>query len=427
MTNQNFKRHIANLQQFPILFYCIKWLPAAIAIGFFTGCASAFFLTALNWATNCREAHTWIVALLPIAGLVIGLTYHYYGNSIVKGNNLLLEELHSPKQIIPFKMAPLVLFGTLVTHLFGGSTGREGTAVQMGGAIADRFSHWFNLSNTNRQVIIIMGISAGFASVFGTPLAGAIFALEIMTISRSLRLNALLPSFAVAYIAHYSCIMWQVPHTHYTIPLVPDVTLLNFAYTVVAAILFGLAALLFSKSVHFFSSLFKNIKYPPLRPFTGGIAIAVAVYFLGTTKYIGLGVPTILESFTISQPSYAFLLKLLLTTFTLGAGFKGGEVTPLFFVGATLGSALFLVVPLPVALLAGMGFVAVFSGATNTPIACTFMGMELFGIECGFYIALACIVAYFVSGNKGIYSSQVVGGAKGYVYGRLVRKHKPQL
>jgi H+/Cl- antiporter ClcA len=121
----------------------------------------------------------------------------------------------------------------------------------------------------------------------------------------------------------------------------------------------------------------------------------------------------------VVQPSYAFLLKLLLTTFTLGAGFKGGEVTPLFFVGATLGSALFLIVPLPMALLAGMGFVAVFSGATNTPIACTFMGMELFGIDCGIYIALACVIAYFFSGNKGIYSSQVVGGAKGYVYGRF--------
>ncbi|MXN89737.1 chloride channel protein [Flavobacterium sp. Sd200] len=411
---------MANLQQFTILFYCIKWLALSLCIGFFTGCVSAFFLTSLNWVTGWRESHVWIISLLPLGGLIIGLTYHYYGSSVVKGNNLLLEELHSPKQIIPLRMAPLVLFGTLATHLFGGSAGREGTAVQMGGAIADRFSHWFTITPTDRQVILIMGISAGFASVFGTPIAGALFALEVMFISKKLRLTALLPSFAVAYIAHYSCLLWNVPHTHYIIPFVPQLTPLNFACTIAAAVLFGLAALLFSRLVHFFSSVFKKyVAYPPLRPFIGGIFIELSVYLLGTTKYIGLGVPTIVESFTTAQPSYAFLLKLLLTTFTLGAGFKGGEVTPLFFVGATLGSALFLVVPLPMALLAGMGFVAVFCGATNTPIACIAMGIELFGLDCGLYIALACAVAYFTSGMTGIYSSQVVGGMKGYVYGRF--------
>jgi H+/Cl- antiporter ClcA len=266
-----------------------------------------------------------------------------------------------------------------------------------------------------------MGISAGFASVFGTPIAGAIFALEVMVIGK-LKYNALLPAFITAYIALYSCTIWNVTHTHYSVPAVPAMTLTNFAYTISVALLFGLAALLFSRSVHFFSSVFKWIKYPPLRPFIGGIFIALAVYLSGTSKYIGLGIPTILASFTAVQPPYAFMIKILLTTFTLGAGFKGGEVTPLFFVGATLGSALFLIVPLPIALLAGMGFVAVFSGATNTPVACTLMGIELFGLDCGIYMAIACTVAYFASGNEGIYSSQVISGPKGYVYGRLNRK-----
>jgi len=418
MTNQNFKWHIANPKNVFILI--AKWLLLSVAVGFATGCASAFFLTTLNWITNWREAHLWIIALLPVSGLIIGLTYHYWGSSVVKGNNLLLEELHTPKQIIPFKMAPLVLFGTLVTHLFGGSAGREGTAVQMGGAIADQFTHWFKLDDFDRQIIIIMGISAGFASVFGTPAAGAIFALEVMVIGK-LKYNALLPAFITAYIADYSCTVWKVSHTHYSIPSVPVMTPVNLLYTIGVALLFGLAALLFSKLVHFFSSLFKKIHYPPLRPFTGGLCLAIAIYFLGTTKYIGLGIPAIVESFTVAQPPYAFLVKILLTTLTLGAGFKGGEVTPLFFVGATLGSALFLIVPLPMAMLAGMGFVAVFSGATNTPIACTLMGIELFGLDCGLYIAIACIVAYFVSGNTGIYSSQVIGGAKGYVYGRFYK------
>jgi len=423
MTNQNFKRHIAN----PISVFILiaKWLSLSLAIGFATGCASAFFLTALNWVTNWREDHLWIIALLLLGGLLIGLAYHYWGDSVVKGNNLLLEELHSPKQIIPFKMAPLVLFGTLVTHLFGGSAGREGTAVQMGGAIADRLSHWFKLDNFDRRIIIIMGISAGFASVFGTPIAGAIFALEVMVIGK-VKYNALLPAFITAYIAHYSCTIWNVTHTHYSVPAVPAMTLTNLAYTISVALLFGLAALVFSRSIHFFSSVFKWIKYPPLRPFIGGILIALAFYLSGTSKYIGLGIPTIVASFTAVQPPYAFMIKILLTTFTLGAGFKGGEVTPLFFVGATLGSALFLVVPLPLALLAGMGFVAVFSGATNTPIACTLMGIELFGLDCGLYMAVACTVAYFASGNKGIYSSQVIGGTKSYVYARFHINKKTQ-
>jgi H+/Cl- antiporter ClcA len=212
-----------------------------------------------------------------------------------------------------------------------------------------------------------MGISAGFASVFGTPLAGAIFALEVMVLGR-IRYEALLPSLLVAVIADFSCKAWHVSHTHYSIPKVPEIGPENFTWVLLAGILFGLAALFFSKAVHFFANSFKTvIKYPPLRPFTGGIIIALAVWALGTTKYIGLGVPTIVDAFSLNLPAYAFMLKLLLTTFTLGAGFKGGEVTPLFFIGATLGNALFLVFPLPMALLAGMGFVAVFAGATNTP------------------------------------------------------------
>jgi len=395
------------------------WLLLAIPIGVLVGSASAFFLTALNWVTEYRESHLWIIALLPLGGLIIGLTYHYYGESVVKGNNLLLEELHTPKQIIPLRMAPLVLFGTLITHLFGGSAGREGTAVQMGGAIADRFTKWFSFSDTDRKVIIIMGISAGFASVFGTPLAGAIFAVEVMILG-SLRYKALLPSLAVAYIADYSCTFWNVGHTHYSIPSAPALQPDKLLYTLLCGILFGLAALLFSKTVHFFSAQFKKyVGYPPLRPVIGGVVIALTILAMGTTKYIGLGVPTIVDSFSIQQPYYAFLIKLLLTTFTLGAGFKGGEVTPLFFVGATLGSALFLIIPLPMALLAGMGFVAVFSGATNTPIACTLMGIELFGTEAALYLGIACFVAYLFSGHTSIYASQIFGGPKHLLLAKL--------
>ena len=180
-------------QSFSLLFL-FKWVFICLLIGALTGSTSAVFLWALEWATNYREANSWIIALLPIGGLMIGLSYHYYGDSVVKGNNLLLEEFHSPKKIIPFKMAPLVFLGTILTHLFGGSAGREGTAVQVGGAIADQFTKIFKLSDLDRKIVLITGISAGFASVFGTPLAGAIFALEVMIIGR-VRFEAIVPSF----------------------------------------------------------------------------------------------------------------------------------------------------------------------------------------------------------------------------------------
>ena len=404
------------------IFVSLKWIFICVLTGFFSGSASAFFLVALEWVTQFREHNNWIIWLLPIGGLYIGWLYHQYGKTVVKGNNLLLEEYENPQKTIPFKMAPMVLLSTLITHLFGGSAGREGTAVQMSGAIADQFSGIFKLDNSDRKTLIILGISAGFASVFGTPLAGAIFALEVLYFSK-ISIKSSLLSFLVAYAAYFSVEFWQVEHTHYQIPEIPEMSLHLIPWIIVASIAFGLAAMLFSRTTHFWARLFaKTIEYPPLRPFAGGLVLVIAIYLMGTTQYIGLGIPSIVDSFSNASQSHDFLLKILFTGFTLGAGFKGGEVTPLFFVGATLGSALSLVIPLPIALLAGMGFVAVFSGATHTPIACTVMGMELFGLESGLFIGIACLVAYFSSGSIGIYHSQIVKGAKYHLYQHFKRK-----
>ena len=410
-----------------ILLTTFKWILICILTGILSGSASAFFLVSLEWVTQFRIHHDWIIWLLPIAGFFVGLSYYYWGESVVKGNNLLLEEYENPKKVIPFKMAPLVLSGTLLTHLFGGSAGREGTAVQMGGAIADQFTKIFNLDNSERKILIILGISAGFASVFGTPLAGAVFALEVLYFSK-INFKSIILSFLTAYAAYFTVEFWQVKHTHYYIPEVPEISINAILWTIIMGILFGLASMLFSRTTHFWSSLFsKNIKYPPLRPFIGGIVLAIAIAGFGFTKYSGLGVPIIVESFWTPNSWYDFLLKILFTGFTLGAGFKGGEVTPLFFVGATLGSALSVVIPMPIAFLAGLGFVAVFSGATHTPIACTIMGMELFGITPGLFIAIACVVAYFSSGSVGIYKSQLVKGAKYKLYQKLQKKELEHL
>ncbi|WP_194851506.1 voltage-gated chloride channel family protein [Nonlabens antarcticus] len=412
MTKLRLQKFLFSFEQIPSLLYLLKWILICVILGGIVGSVSAFFLLSLEWATSWRESHLWIIALLPIGGFIIGLSYHLYGNSVVKGNNLLLEELHSPKKIIPFRMAPLVLFGTVLTHFFGGSAGREGTAVQIGGAIADRFTKILNLSKRDRQIVLIAGISAGFASVFGTPIAGAIFALEVLILGR-IRLDAIVPSFMAAVLADYFCRLWGISHTQYTISNVADMTAINLLWCLLAGIIFGLVAMLFSKSTHFWTHLFgKIIKYSPLRPAIGGVVLALAIYFMGTTKYIGLGIPTIVDAFQVNLNSYDFIFKLLFTSFTLGAGFKGGEVTPLFFIGAALGNVLIWFIPLPMGLLAGMGFVAVFAGATNTPIACTIMGIELFGIESGVFIGLACCTAYLFSGHSGVYSSQIIGSPK---------------
>jgi H+/Cl- antiporter ClcA len=411
MTTQNPKQFLFSLP---------KWIFICALVGILSGSASAFFLVALEWVTQFRMQHDWIIWLLPFGGFLVGLSYYYWGESVVKGNNLLLEEYESPKKVIPFKMAPLVLLGTLLTHLFGGSAGREGTAVQMGGAIADQFTTFFNLDNSERRILIILGISAGFASVFGTPLAGAIFALEVLYFSK-INFKSIVLSFLVAYAAYFTVEFWEIKHTHYSIPTIPELSLNNIIFTLIVGVLSGFAALLFSRSTHFWGSLFsKNIKYPPLRPVIGGVVLAIAIAGLGFTKFSGLGVPIIVDSFSNPSQWYDFLLKILFTGFTLGAGFKGGEVTPLFFVGATLGSALSTVIPMPIALLAGIGFVAVFSGATHTPIACTVMGMELFGIAPGIFIAIACTIAYFSSGSVGIYKSQIVKGAKYKLYQKFL-------
>ena len=398
-----------------VLNYAIKWLCLTIIVGILTGTASAFFLVSLDWVSNFRENNFWIIAFLPVGGLAIGLAYHYWGDNVVKGNNQLLEEFHNPKQVIPLKMAPMVFFGTLITHLFGGSAGREGTAVQIGAAISDQFSHILKLKTQDRQILIIIGISAGFASVFGTPFAGAVFALEVL-ILKKYRYDAIIPSMFAALIADYTCSAWNVSHTEYNIPFVPVMTIENILWAILAGIIFGLAAMLFTGTNHFFSAVFKKINYAPFRPLIGGIFIAVVVWMMGSQKYIGLGIPMIESAFKTDLNSYDFLLKILLTSFTIGAGFKGGEVTPLFFIGATLGNVLIWFVPLPMALLAGMGLVAIFAGASNTPFASIILGIELFGIESIFFICIACLFSYLCSGGTGIYTSQIKGGPKFLIY-----------
>jgi len=406
------------------LFFILKWLFIIIVTASLVGSATAWFLIALDYLTLWRSYHIWIVNFLPLIGLGIGYAYHYFGTDAKKGNDLILETHQAAETIsttnssikpIPIIMAPLVFISTLLTHVGGGSAGREGTAVQMGGAIADQCTTIFKLSAAERKTILIMGVSAGFAAVFGTPFAAAIFALEIMSF-RKIKFENIIPSFAAAFGAHYICLAWMVKHTIYYIDIIPSITVSTISWTMLAGIIFGLAAFLFTYTGKIFKGLFAKIKFEPMRPFIGGIIIALFIVVANSTKYIGLGIPSIVDAFISPAGNFDFALKLLLTSLTLSAGFKGGEVTPLFFIGATLGNILIWFIPLPMALLAGMGFVSVFAGATHCVIASIIMGMELFGIQAGIYVGLASIVAYFASGMNGIYSAKLKMGAKYDLY-----------
>jgi H+/Cl- antiporter ClcA len=416
---RNPESHLSRLaprfEQLPILFDLLRWLPIAALVGIMAGSASAVLLISLEWATQVRGQHLWLVALLPFAGLAVGLLYWYVGSSVEAGNNLILEQVHDPSETIPIRMTPLVLLGTIVTHVFGGSAGREGTAIQTGASLADQLSRPLRLKPHDRRILLMMGISAGFASVFGTPLAGAIFGIEVLALG-SVSYDAIAPCVVAAFLGEMVTRAWGVHHTIYTVTDVPAMSVRGLLAAMVAGVAFGLMAMLFAETTHGIKRLGQRlIPWAPVRPFVGGALVAGIVFSIGTAhtaRFLGLGIPEIVAAFHQQLPPYDFAVKSFLTSLTLGTGFKGGEVTPLFFIGATMGNALSHVLPLPTSLLAGMGFVAVFAGAANTPIASTLMAVELFGAEVGAFAGIASILSYLFSGHSGIYTAQRVGRSK---------------
>jgi H+/Cl- antiporter ClcA len=392
-----------------------RWIPIAALVGVMAGSASALLLVSLNYATHLRESHVWLILLLAPAGWLVGQMYKRIGSSVEAGNNLILEQTHDPTATIPLRMTPLILIGTFMTHLFGGSAGREGTAIQTGASLADQLAKPFRMDARDRRILLMAGISAGFGSVFGTPMAGAIFGLEVLAIG-TLSYDAIAPCFMAAFVGDLVTKAWGVHHTVYRVSTVPAMSVSGIAYSMLAGIAFGITAMCFARMTHAVSHLArKYIADSSLRPVVGGLVITIVVFGLGTShtlKYLGLGIPTILGSFDGKVAPYDFAAKTVLTAVTLGTGFKGGEVTPLFFIGSTLGNALSHLIPLPASLLAGMGFAAVFAGAANTPIASTFLAVELFGGEAGAYAGIACVISYLFSGHVGIYTAQRVGKTK---------------
>lgn len=411
--------------------YVLKWLALTVPVAAAIGSACALFLWSLELATQTRFDQPWLLFLLPLAGAVINVLYSRLGGNAEGGANLLMDAIHGRRQgdsaiVVPRRMAPLILLATIVTHLFGGSAGREGTALQMGGSIAATFGRVFRLSQTDVRTLLVAGIAAGFGGVFGTPLAGAVFAMEVLVLGR-IKYDALIPCLTAALVADWTCRAWGINHLHDVVALsAPSPSVVAFDWLLMgkvalAAIAFGLASILFAELTHTINRVFKQrIKWHSLRPFIGGIVVIGLTAILGTREYLGLGVSSPdANAVTISSAflphgadSLSWFWKLLFTAVTLGSGFKGGEVTPLFFIGATLGNVLAGILHAPVDVFAALGFVAVFAGATNTPLACTLMGIELFGTEYAAYFAVACFLSYVCSGHSGVYSSQRIGTPK---------------
>ena len=391
-----------------------QWLLLGSLVGVWCGAGSALFLWLLDRATAFRNEHELIVYTLPLAGLVIGAIYERFGQSIRAGNNLIIDTIHDQGPELPLRMAPMVLLGTVLTHLFGGSAGREGTAVQMGASLTDWVSHRLRLGSALRRQLLAAGVAAGFGSVFGTPIAGAVFGLEFVVLGR-LEYEALVPALIGAVVGDLTTRALGIEHTLY--PAAPHVALtplLLLKWLAFAAAV-ALVTAAFIELTHFIKRRGERlVPRLPLRLFLGGLVVVALWRLVGTSDYLGLGVPTIVRAFEDpALPAYAFALKLVFTAVTLGAGFLGGEVTPLFFIGATLGSVLARALGIPVALGAGVGLAAVFAAASNTPLALSIMAAELLGAAALPHVVIVCVVSYLLSGQRSIYPAQRLASFKG--------------
>ncbi|HET9933608.1 MAG TPA: chloride channel protein [Polyangiaceae bacterium] len=384
-----------------------QWLALGSLVGVLCGAASALFLWLLQLATEFRGAHEGIVYTLPLAGALIGFLYERFGQPIKGGNNLVIDTIHDEGPEIPLRMAPMVLLGTVLTHFFGGSAGREGTAVQMGASITDWVSHRLGVSKRVRRQLLAAGVAGGFGSVFGTPIAGAVFGLEFVVLGH-VEYDALVPALVAALIGDLTTRALGIGHTAYPAPSPLPLDLILLLKWLVFAVAVAAVTTAFIELLHFLKKRSEALAPRlPVRMLLGGAAVVGLWKLVGTSDYLGLGIPTIVRAFVDPNLAVdAFAWKLLFTAVTLGAGFLGGEVTPLFFVGATLGNLLGRLLGIPIGLSAGVGLAAVFAASANTPLALSIMAMELLGASVFPHVVVVCVIAYLLTGHRSIYPAQ---------------------
>lgn len=395
---QEIKRDVGNL---------VKWLFLAAVVGCVTGAASTLFSFALKGVTAYRKANEWIFLLLPVMGLIIVFLYEKIGKGD-GGTNQVLSTVRSQDDV-PLLSAPLIFISTALTHLAGGSAGREGAAIQLGGSIANQLGRWIHLDEEDRHVIVMCGMSAAFSAVFGTPMAAAVFAMEVVSVG-VMYYAALLPCVVASLVAYDFAGSFGIHPENFHVTGIPAFSMENGIKMGIIAVGCGAVSILFCLLLEYVSKGYdKWLKNPYLRVFAAGCLVVVLYWILGTDRYMGAGNQLIEQAVEHGQTqTFDFFWKMLLTALTMRAGFRGGEIVPSFAIGATFGCLAGQIMGFSPSLSAAAGMTAVFCGVTNCPVTSILIAFELFGFQGVSYYLLATAVSYAVSGYYGLYKDQTI-------------------
>lgn len=383
----------------------IKWVIFSTLVGIVVGlCGTAFFF-GLRKATDLRLSHPWLIYFLPIGGVIIVALYHLLKNQNDAGTNLVISAIHSGDEL-PFKVAPLIFISTILTHIFGGSSGREGAALQMGGSIGNSLGHLFRFDEKDKNIMIMCGMSAAFSSLFGTPMAASIFSMEMISVG-VMYYTALVPCVISSLVAHGIAAYFGVSNEFFIIDSIPDFTPVTAIEISILAILCAVVSILFCVILHSAGTLYqKAFENPYLRAFMGGCFVIAATFIVGNQTYSGTGMNIIEQCINGTVQPEAFILKILFTALTLGAGYKGGEIVPAFCTGAAFGCLFGNILGFSPTLCTAVGMTAVFCGVTNSPITSLLISFELFGYDGMPYFLLSIAFSYMLSGYFGLYRSQ---------------------
>ena len=400
------KVHFFFRQEFPLLLL-FRWLSASAVVGALTGMLSSLFVLLLDLVASYRIQHSWVLYLLLATGLFIVWIYHWMQGDHPQGTNLVLASIHSKEQI-PIRMIPLIFLSTIATHLAGGSAGRTGAGMQMGGSLGNTFGKILRFDDNDRRILIMCGVSAAFAVICQAPAAGSFFALEVVSVG-IMHYSALIPCITSALIAFQISLSMGIDSPYSHLSLLPELSVSLVFRMLLLAMLFALVSTLFCLLLHKLErGMKKLLPNPYIRIVAGGILILLATLILGTQAYNGVSEFLTLQALGGNAGGWDFLLKMLLTAVTLGAGFKGGEIAPTFCIGATFGCFAGGLLGLPPALCAALGFGAVFCGVTNCPVTSILLCVQLFGSKGLLYYLPVIAVSYILSGYHGLYASQKI-------------------
>ncbi len=385
----------------------LKWVVFSILAGCVIGSAGTLFYFAMSIVTLMRTRNPWLLFLLPVGGLMIVGCYQLLRNEKDSGTNLVLSAIHSGDEL-PLRMAPLIFISTLITHLFGGSAGREGAALQLGGSIGNGLGKLFRFDEKDKNIMIMCGMSAAFSALFGTPMAAAVFSMEVVSVG-IMHYAALVPCVVASLIAHRIALSFDVAPEVFPVRSVPPLTAGSAAWVCALAVLCALLSICFCIMLHQAEHLYRRLIHNPyLRAFAGGCVVIVLTLAVGDQTYNGAGMPVIEECMKGIVRPEAFFLKMLFTAATLGAGFKGGEIVPSFFTGAAFGCLFAGLTGFPAGLCTAIGMTSVFCGVTNCPVSALLISFELFGYDGMPYFLLSVAFSYMLSGYYGLYHSQKI-------------------